>query len=75
MFTIKVVEQSSGRPCSGNKVQVFFDVFFRGHTSSQYTDNEGEAHFDYDNGDGTIYVQGKKVYVGEIRGRKIVYID
>ena len=74
MFTIKVVEQSSGRPCPGKKVQVFFDGFFRGHTSSQYTDNEGEAHFDYDNGDGQVFVGNQAVYKGYISGRVIVYI-
>ena len=49
-------------------------VFFRGHTSSQYTDNEGEAHFDYDNGDGQVYVGSQPVYKGYISGRKVVYI-
>lgn len=74
MFTIKVVDRSSGRPVFGKKVQVFFDGFFRGHTSNEYTDDEGEAHFDYDNGDGKVYVGSEEVYEGYISGRKIVYI-
>lgn len=75
MFTVKVIEQSTGKPAYYKKVTVFFDGFFRGATKDVYTDRDGEAHFDYDNGRGTIYVQGTKVYEGEIRGRKIIYID
>lgn len=74
MFTIKVIDSNSGRPASGKKVQVFFNGFFRGNTSCQYTDNEGEVHFDYDNGDGQVYVGSQEVYKGYISGRKIVYI-
>lgn len=75
MFTVKVVEKSTGKPAYYKKVGVIFSGFFRGSTKDIYTDRDGEAHFDYDNGRGTIYVQGKKVYEGEISGRKIVYID
>ena len=39
----------------------------------KYND-EGEAHFDYDNGDGQVYVGGQAVYEGYISGRKVVYI-
>jgi hypothetical protein len=75
MFTVQVFEKSTGKPAYYKKVSVNFDGFFRGATKDVYTDRDGEAHFDYDNGTGTIYVQGRKVYEGEIRGRKIVYID
>ena len=75
MFTIKVIEQKTGKPAYYKKVAVIFDGFFRGSTRNVYTDRDGEAHFDYDNGRGTIYVQGRKVYEGEIQGRKIIYID
>lgn len=74
MFTIKVIDSSSGRPCPGKLVQIFFDGFFRGQTRSQYTDNDGEAHFDYDNGKGQVYVGSKMAYEGYIGGRKIIYI-
>lgn len=75
MFTVQVFEKSTGKPAYYKKVAVIFNGFFRGATKDEYTDRDGEAHFDYDNGTGTIYVQGTKVYEGEIRGRKIVYID
>lgn len=74
MFTIKVIDSSTGRPCPDKKVQVFFNGFWRGHTCSQYTDNQGEAHFDYDNGDGEVYVGSKSAYKGHISGRVPVYI-
>ena len=74
MFTVQVIEQSTGRPASNKKVGVIFHGIFRGSTKDIYTDRNGEAHFDYDNGNGTIYVGGKKVYDGEISGRKVIYI-
>ena len=74
MFTIKVVDRNSGKPVSGKKVQVYFDSFWRGNTSSQYTDNEGETHFDYDNGDGKVYVGSQEAYRGYLSGRTVVYI-
>lgn len=75
MFTIQVFEKRTGKPAYYKKVAVSFHGFFRGMTKTIYTDRNGEAHFDYDNGRGIIYVQGEKVYDGEISGRKIVYID
>ncbi len=74
MFTIRVIDQNTGKPISGKKVQVLFDGFWRGSTRSQYTDDDGETHFDYDNGDGKVYVGSEVVYEGYISGRKIVYI-
>ena len=75
MFTIQVFEKSTGKPAYNKRVGVVFHGFFRGVTKDVYTDRDGEAHFDYDNGKGTIYIQGKSVYDGEISGRKILYID
>lgn len=74
MFTIQVIERSTGKPAYYKKVAVSFHGFFRGMTNTEYTDRSGEAHFNYDNGNGIIYVQGEKVYDGEISGRKIIYI-
>jgi len=74
MFTVKVVETSTGRPVKGARVSVGFDGFFRAFSNDKYTDYEGEVHFDNDNGTGTIYVNGDKVYEGRIEGRKVVYI-
>lgn len=75
MFTIQVFEKSSGKPAYYKKVGIIFHGFFRGSTKDIYTDRNGEAHFDYDNGNGTIYVQGREVFDGEISGRMIVYIE
>ena len=56
------------------KVGVIFNGWTRGCAKDQYTDKNGEAHFSEDNGNGTIYIQGSKVYEGKIEGRKIIYI-
>ena len=75
MFTVQVFERSTGKPAYNKKVRIIFKGFFRGGTREIYTDRDGEAHFDYDNGAGTIFVQGESVYEGDISGRKILYID
>jgi hypothetical protein len=74
MFTIQVIESTSGKPAYYKKVGVIFNGWTRGCAKDQYTDKNGEAHFSEDNGNGTIYIQGSKVYEGKIEGRKIIYI-
>ena len=74
MITVKVVYQSTGKPAEGRKVALGFSSFFRGVTSSEYTDSGGEAHFEADNGDGEVYVDGATKYKGRLAGRVVVYI-
>lgn len=74
MFTIQIIESNSGKPVISKKIAVIFKGWMRGCSKDQYTDKNGEAHFNEDNGEGTIYVQGTKVYEGRIEGRKIIYI-
>lgn len=74
MFTVQVIERSSGKPAYYKKVSVIFNGWTRGCAKDQYTDKNGEAHFSEDNGDGTIYISGSKVYEGRVEGRKIIYI-
>lgn len=74
MFTVKVVDRSTGNPKKGARVMVCFDGLFRGVTDDEYTDSDGEAHFNNDNGTGIIYVDGEKEYEGRIEGRKVIYV-
>ena len=74
MYTIKVITETDGRPVKGKRVQVFYKGFFRGNTREQRTNDEGETHFDYDNGHGEVYVDGRRAYEGEIAGRVLVYV-
>jgi len=74
MFTIQLIDKSSGRPIRDKKVSVGFSGWFRGFARDQYTDSDGEAHFTEDNGEGTVYVGGQRVYEGRIEGRKIIYL-
>ena len=60
MFTIQVIESKTGKPAYYKKVAVGFKGWDRGFTKNQWTDKNGEVHFDYDNGDGTVYVDGQK---------------
>ena len=74
MFTIKVLEESTGRPAYYKRVSIGFKGLFHGFAKDQYTDKNGEAHFDYDNGEGTIYIDGKRNKECYLSGRIVVYI-
>ncbi len=78
MFTIKAISEKTGKAYPDINLSVQFDGF-RGGTAWQYTDSQGEAHFDHNNGTGSVYTkiagyQAKLVYSGNISGRIIVYI-
>ena len=74
MFTVKVVDGSTGLPVNGTRVSVGFDGLLRGFSCEDYTNFDGEVHFDNDNGNGTIYVNGQPKYKGKIEGLRLVYI-
>ena len=73
MITVKVVRQSSGNPAVGEEVSLGFG-FGRGVTGRERTDSNGEAHFDADNGEGEVYVNGSQKHKGYLSGRVVVYI-
>ena len=79
MFTIKVVDENNGKPVKDAVVGIAFDGFFGGCTKDIYTDSNGEAHFDYSNGNGKVYVKppyssNECYFEGSIQGRIIVYV-
>lgn len=74
MYTIKVIDHRDGKPAENKTVCVHYSGFFGGHTRDVKTDSRGEAHFDYRNGEGKIFVGSQEVYEGEIAGRMVVYI-
>lgn len=75
MITVKVIWQSTGKPAEGRKVALGFSGLFTGGvTRSEYTDRNGEAHFDSDNGEGEVYVDGSTRHRGYLSGRIVVYI-
>lgn len=75
MITVKVVYQSTGKPAEGRKVAVSVNKLLSGGvTSPQYTDSNGEAHFDIDSTDGEVYVDGSTRLKGRLAGRVVVYI-
>lgn len=71
MITIKVVRQSSGEQVEGKKVSIGFS---RGVTKAEYTDRNGEAHFDNSPEEGKVFVDGSNKYQGYLSGRVVVYI-
>lgn len=75
MVTVKVVHQSSGKPAEGKKVSLYVrEVFAGGVTPPQYTDSNGEAHFDINSTEGEVYVDGSTKHKGRLAGRIVVYI-
>ncbi len=74
MVTVMVVRQSTGKPVDGIRVSVGFDGLFRGMSKEEYTNNNGEAHFNNDPGDGEIFVDGMCEFKGRIEGKKVIYI-
>lgn len=74
MVTVKVLWHNTGKPVKGSGVGIGLDGFTRGVMSTEYTDNDGEAHFDAEPGTGEVYVDGNTKYRGHIAGRVVVYI-
>ena len=75
MITVKVIRQDTGKPAEGRKVSLGFNALFSGGvTNSEYTDSNGEAHFDSGNGDGQVYVDGVIKHKGYLSGRIVIYI-
>jgi hypothetical protein len=74
MITVKVCAESNGRPVKNTKVALGFDGLFRGVAGDEWTDSNGEAHFDCETGKGKVFVGGQTVYRGQLSGRIIVYV-
>ncbi len=75
MITVKVHYKSDGRPAKDRKVSLYVSRFLAsGVTNAEYTDSNGEAHFDIESTDGEVYVDGMTKYKGRLAGRIVVYI-
>ena len=75
MVTMKVIHQSSGKPIKGKKVALGISGLFSGGvTHGEWTDSDGEAHFDVKPNHGKVFVDGSKKYEGHLSRRVVVYI-
>jgi len=75
MVTVRVMSRNSGRPVKGKKVALATGGLLSGGvTHGQWTDSNGDAHFDVKPNHGKVYVSGTKEYEGNLFGRVIVYI-
>lgn len=76
MVTVKVCSKSSGKPVKGVKVALGISAIFEGGvTKGQYTDSNGEAHFDVKPNNGKVFVDGSTKYEGYLSGRVVVYVS
>ncbi len=74
MVSVKLVSKSSGKPIQGEGVSIGFSGLTRGVSSTEYTNSNGEAHFNVDPGEGKVYVRGSAVKRGYLSGMVVVYI-
>jgi len=76
MITVRVLNRRTGKPVKGARVALAFSggLLPGGVTSAEYTDEYGEANFDYDARSGEVFVNGRTVKRGSLRGLVIVYI-
>jgi hypothetical protein len=75
MITVKVIWQSSGKPAEGRKVSLGFNALLSGGvTNNEYTNGNGEAHFNTENGEGQVFVDGSTKHKGYLSGRVVVNI-
>jgi hypothetical protein len=71
MVTVKVVSKSSGNPAKGKKVALGMP---NGVTQGEWTNSDGEAHFDVKPNHGKVFVGGSKEHEGYLSGRIVIYI-
>jgi hypothetical protein len=75
LITVKVVRRSSGEPIKGKKVAIGINSLFSGGvTKGEWTDSNGEAHFNIKPAMGKVFVSGSTEYEGHLSGRIMVYI-
>jgi hypothetical protein len=74
MVTVRVLYGDTGKAAERAKVSLGFSGLLRGVTRDEFTDRNGDAHFDAEPGTGKVFVKGKKVHEGYLSGRVIVYI-
>jgi len=72
MITVKVYYESSDEPAVGKIVSLGVEELFR--TDSQFTDIDGEAHFNVEPCEGKIFVNGSTAYKGYLKERILVYV-
>lgn len=75
MVTVKVVDRTTGQPVSGARVSLYVScgILLGGVTDAEYTDDSGEASFDYDSAS-IVYVNGDEAKRGSFRGLVVVNI-
>jgi hypothetical protein len=75
MVTVKVVSKSSGDPVKDKKVALgISSIFSGGVTKGEWTNSDGEAHFDVKPSQGKVFVDGSTKHEGYLSGRIVVYI-
>ncbi len=72
MITVKVCYESSDEPAIGKIVSL--GVEEQSGADSQFTDIDGEAHFNVEPCEGMVFVNGSIAYKGYLREQIVVYV-
>lgn len=68
VIRVRIVSRENGRPLRGARVSLHLFGLSGGVTDEQFTDEGGEARFDYAPAEGVVYVDGNAGYRGFVRG-------
>lgn len=71
MVTVRLVHRGSGKPAKGKKVALGMP---NGVTHGEWTNSDGEAHFDVKPNHGKVFVDGSRKHEGHLAGRIVVYV-
>jgi hypothetical protein len=75
MITVKVYYRSSGKPASNKRIVLYVSrILASGVTDAQYTDANGEAHFDVESTEGEVFVDDVTKFKGRLAGRVVIYL-
>lgn len=74
MITIKVCRESSGNPIKGSRVALATKGITGGMYGPEYTNSDGEVHFETGSINADVFVDGSCVHSGHLSGRVVVYI-
>lgn len=73
MITVQLYTKGSGNPVTSTKVGISIGNW--DGVKYEYTDSNGNAHFDYPPQQSSeVYVDGKIVYTGRLEGKTVVYV-
>ena len=74
MFSVRLIGKGNGKPLKNEKIFVTHG-FIVGGWKEEWTDSQGDAHFDVPNDANTeVKYKGKTLHKGKVSGRIVAYV-